>query len=60
LVAAIADLLDDPAKRAAYGVAGRARVDQLFSWRAVAQNMVVAYEGAIATYRKEHDADRRL
>ncbi len=60
LVAAIADLLDDPAKRAAYGAAGRARVDQLFSWRAVAKNMVEAYEGAIATYRKEHDADRRL
>jgi glycosyltransferase involved in cell wall biosynthesis len=60
LVAAIADLLDDPAKRAAYGAAGRTRVDQLFSWRAVAQSMVVAYEDAIAGYRKEHDADRRL
>jgi len=60
LAAAIADLLDDPAKRAAYGVAGRARVDQLFSWRAVAKNMVIAYEGAIAAYRKDRDADRRL
>ncbi|HKY57432.1 MAG TPA: glycosyltransferase family 4 protein [Aeromicrobium sp.] len=60
LAGAIADLLDDPAKRAAYGAAGRARVDQLFSWRAVAQNMVVAYDAAIASYRKEHDADRRL
>ena len=60
LAAAVAELLDDPAKRAAYGAAGRARVDQLFSWRAVAINMVAAYEDAIATYRKEHDADRRL
>ena len=60
LVAAIADLLDHPAKRTAYGLAGRARVERLFSWRAVAQNMVVAYEDAIAAYRKEHDADRRL
>jgi glycosyltransferase involved in cell wall biosynthesis len=60
LVAAIADLLDDPAKRAAYGAAGRARVEQLFSWRAVAANMVEAYQDAIAAYRKEHDADRRL
>jgi glycosyltransferase involved in cell wall biosynthesis len=60
LAAAIADLLDNPAKRAAYGTAGRARVEQLFSWRAVAKQMVVAYEDAIAAYRKEHDADRRL
>ena len=60
LAAAIADLLDNPAKRAAYGAAGRARVEQLFSWRAVAKQMVVAYEDAIAAYRKEHDADRRL
>ncbi len=60
LAAAIADLLDDPAKRASYGAAGRARVEQLFSWRAVAKQMVVAYEDAIAAYRKEHDADRRL
>lgn len=60
LAAAIADLLDDPAKRAAYGAAGRARVEQLFSWRAVAKHMAVAYEDAIAAYREEHDADRRL
>ena len=38
LVAALAELLDDPAKRAAYGAAGRARVEQLFSWRAVAKS----------------------
>jgi len=60
LAAAIAELLDDPAKRAAYGAAGRARVEQLFSWRAVAIKMVIAYEDAIAAHRKEHDADRRL
>jgi hypothetical protein len=35
-------------------------VDQLFSWRAVAKNMVEAYEDAIAAHRKEDDADRRL
>lgn len=58
LAAAIADLLDDPAKRAAYGAAGRARVERLFSWRAVAKHMVVAYEDAIAAYTKDHDADR--
>ncbi|HJR89483.1 MAG TPA: glycosyltransferase family 4 protein [Aeromicrobium sp.] len=60
LAAAIAELLDDPAKRAAYGAAGRARVERLFSWRAVAMKMTSAYEDAIAAYRKEHDADRRL
>ena len=54
LVAAIADLLDDPAKRAAYGAAGRKRVEELFSWRAVAQHMVNEYEETIASYRKEH------
>jgi glycosyltransferase involved in cell wall biosynthesis len=54
LTAAIAALLDDPDRRTAYGLAGRARVDELFSWRAAAEHVVTAYEEAIAAYRKDH------
>jgi glycosyltransferase involved in cell wall biosynthesis len=60
LAVAIADLLDDPERREAYGAAGRARVEKLFSWRAAAEHVVAAYEEAIAAHRKDHHADRRL
>lgn len=51
LVQAIGELLDDPELRQRYGAAGRARVAELFSWRAVARKMAVVYDEAIAEYR---------
>jgi glycosyltransferase involved in cell wall biosynthesis len=51
LTAAIAALLDDPERRARYGAAGRRRVDELFSWRAVAATVSAAYEEVIEDYR---------
>ncbi|CAI9413786.1 glycosyltransferase family 4 protein [Nocardioides sp. T2.26MG-1] len=53
LTAAIAALLDDPERRARYGAAGRQRVDELFSWRAVAQKVAAAYEEVIEDYQSE-------
>ncbi|WP_084652916.1 glycosyltransferase family 4 protein [Nocardioides insulae] len=60
---ALAALLDDPQRRARYGAAGRRRVEELFSWEAVARQVVSVYEQAIAdhharlpvpTYRSSH------
>jgi glycosyltransferase involved in cell wall biosynthesis len=48
LRAAIGALLDDPERRARYGAAGRRRVEELFSWRAVAAATAATYEEAIA------------
>jgi glycosyltransferase involved in cell wall biosynthesis len=53
LEAAIAALLDDPERRTAMGRAGRARVQELFSWRAVAEATAAAYEERIAAFREE-------
>jgi glycosyltransferase involved in cell wall biosynthesis len=47
LAGALAALLDDPARRERYGAAGRARVEELFSWRAVAAATAAAYDEAI-------------
>jgi glycosyltransferase involved in cell wall biosynthesis len=55
---ALAALLDDPARRAEMGARGRARVEELFSWRAVAQQVAAAYEDAIESYTKEKHAHR--
>jgi MMP alpha-(1->4)-mannosyltransferase len=55
LEAAIARMLDDPERRARYGAAGRKRVDELFSWRAVAIKVAAAYEEVIADYRREQE-----
>ena len=51
LTAAIAALLDDPERRERYGAAGRRRVHELFSWRAVALKVAAAYEEVIEDYR---------
>jgi glycosyltransferase involved in cell wall biosynthesis len=45
---AIGALLDDPERRARMGAAGRRRVEERFSWRAVAEATAAAYERAIA------------
>ena len=59
LTVAIAALLDDPDRRAELGLAGRKRVDELFSWRAVAAAVATAYEETIEDYEKENtSADR--
>jgi glycosyltransferase involved in cell wall biosynthesis len=51
LVRALDALLDDPERRERYGLAGRARVDELFSWRAAAHATAAAYEEAIRAHR---------
>jgi glycosyltransferase involved in cell wall biosynthesis len=60
LTAAIAALLDDPERRTRMGAAGRARVQELFSWRAVAEATAAAYEETIADFEREESrrADR--
>jgi len=50
LAAALGGLLDDPGRRARYGAAGRQRVEELFSWRAVAVATAAAYDDAIADF----------
>jgi glycosyltransferase involved in cell wall biosynthesis len=55
LTAAIAALLDDPERRARMGANGRRRTEELFSWRAVAEQVVQTYEDAIASYTAERD-----
>jgi hypothetical protein len=47
-------------RRERYGRAGRTRVDELFSWRAVALTVAAAYEEVIDQYDQERssDADR--
>jgi glycosyltransferase involved in cell wall biosynthesis len=57
LTAALAALLDDPERRAEMGRAGRRRVDETFSWRAVAAAVAAAYEQAMADYRRERAGD---
>ena len=44
---AIAALLDDPERRARYSAAGRARVEEHFSWHAVAERMTALYQQSI-------------
>ena len=57
LAAAIGSLLDDPVRRARLGAHGRQRVDELFSWRAVAEATAAAYQQAIDARGAQH-ADR--
>jgi glycosyltransferase involved in cell wall biosynthesis len=58
LTSAIAALLDDPERRTTMGAAGRARVQELFSWRAVAEATATAYEETIADHRRERGSGR--
>lgn len=55
LEAALAALLDDPERRERMGRAGRRRVQELFSWRAVAIATAAAYEKTIAEFRREQE-----
>lgn len=50
---AIAALLDDPERRARYSAAGRARVEEHFSWRAVAERMTALYQQTIDEFRTD-------
>jgi len=59
LEAALAALLDDPERRERMGRAGRRRVQELFSWRAVAEATAAAYEKTIADFRREQEEKNR-
>jgi starch synthase len=48
LAARIVALLDDPATAKAMGEAGRKRVEEHFSWTAIAAQTIELYEGLIA------------
>jgi glycosyltransferase involved in cell wall biosynthesis len=48
LAAALAALLDDPARRAALGAAGRRRVEERFTWRATAAATAEVYREQLA------------
>ncbi len=56
LETALAALLDDPERRERMGAAGRRRVQELFSWRAVAAATAAAYEEVITDYRGSRQA----
>ncbi len=53
LFGALERMLDDPERRDRMGAAGRVRVQELFSWRAVAAKVAAAYEETIAEYKQE-------
>ncbi len=53
LVQAIGALLDDPDRRARRGAAGRSRVLEHFSWRAVAQATAAAYAEATGEFHAD-------
>jgi glycosyltransferase involved in cell wall biosynthesis len=55
LTRTIADLLDDPERRARMGRAGRERAQELFSWRAVAKATAAAYERVIEAHEAEQN-----
>jgi glycosyltransferase involved in cell wall biosynthesis len=54
LEVALGALLDDPERRDRMGANGRRRVQELFSWRAVAQKVAQVYEDTIREYQTEH------
>lgn len=54
LAAKISELLADPEKCARFGEAGRKRVEQLFSWDAIADQTIELYKRLIAEHRSNH------
>ncbi|TYL49621.1 glycosyltransferase family 4 protein [Nocardioides sp. BGMRC 2183] len=56
LYAALERMLDDPARRDRMGAAGRRRVEEHFSWRAVAEKVADAYQHVIDDFRAERGA----
>jgi glycosyltransferase involved in cell wall biosynthesis len=54
LEVALGALLDDPERRDRMGANGRRRVQELFSWRAVAQQVAQVYEETIREYQTDH------
>ncbi|MGF0116594.1 glycogen synthase [Promicromonospora sp. Marseille-Q5078] len=48
LAAALQRVLDDPARAAAMGAAGRRRAEELFSWEAVGERTLEVYRGVAA------------
>ncbi len=56
LFIALAELLDDPERRTRLGLAGRRRVQELFTWRAVAAATAAAYDEVVADH---HDRNTR-
>jgi glycosyltransferase involved in cell wall biosynthesis len=59
LAEALASLLDDPERRARLGANGRKRVDELFSWRAVAATVAAAYEKVIDDFHADQNANQK-
>ncbi|MDN5745787.1 MAG: glycosyltransferase, partial [Nocardioidaceae bacterium] len=55
LLHALERMLDDPDRRARMGAAGRKRVEEQFSWRAVALKVAAAYERVIDDYEQEQN-----
>lgn len=55
LTRTIAELLDDPERRARMGRAGRERALEMFSWQAVARATAAAYERTIEDYEKDRE-----
>ena len=51
-------MFDDPERRARMGKAGRERVLEKFSWRAVAEATAAAYEEVVSKTEGVTNADR--
>lgn len=52
LAVAINELMADPAKRAAFGKAGRTRAEEVFSWRSIAQQVHALYTRLLEARRR--------
>ena len=56
----IAELLDDPERRAAMGATGRRRVEQSLSWNASKQQLLEAYRYVLSHRSRNQARARRL